>query len=154
MSTIDPIELYEYTPAKVTRERLPVEAAELLREKFGDKVTVEMASFEPDSDWQLTAQGWVGFIPLTSDVNIRLFPKLGVSITNLFRMLEYAYSLESFNLLEKGLFDCDTLEDFYDRLANILAYRILDRGRRGFYHSYHSRSDHLSLFVDVSICSR
>jgi len=144
MSTIDPIELYEYTPAKVTRERLPVEAAELLREKFGDKVTVEMASFERDSDWLLTARGWVGFIPLTSDVRIRLLPKLGVSITNLFRMLEYAYSLESFNLLEKGLFDCDTIEDFYDRLANILAYRILDRGRRGFYHSYHSRSDHLT----------
>jgi len=83
----------------------------------GDKIAVEVVSFGLDSDWQLTAQGCVGYIPLTSKVSIRLLPKNGVSITNLFRMLEYAYSLESFQLFEKGLFDCDTLEDFYDRLA-------------------------------------
>ena len=143
MSSTDLIELSEYTRVKIDRERLPVEAAELLKQKFGDKVTVEMVSFGPDADWQLTAQGWVGYIPLTPEISIRLLPKQGVSITNLFRMLEYAYSLESFHLFEKGLFDCDTLEDFYDRLANILAHRILDRGRRGFYHSYQPRSDPL-----------
>lgn len=143
MNSINPIELHEYAPIKVDRERLPVEAAELLKQKYGDKITVETTSFGPNSDWQLTSQGWVGYIPLTPEVRFRLLPKNGVSITNLFRMLEYAYSLESFHLLEKGLFDCDTLEDFYDRLANILAHRILDRARKGFYHSYQPRSDQL-----------
>ena len=119
MNTIELLSTLRY---KVDRERLPVEAAELLKKKYGDKITVEMTSFGPDSDWQLTSQGWVGYIPLTPEVSLRLLPKKGVKITNLFRMLEYAYSLESFHLLEKGLFDCDTLEDFYDRLANILAH--------------------------------
>jgi 5-methylcytosine-specific restriction enzyme subunit McrC len=143
MNSVNPITLHEYAPIRVERERLPVEAAELLKMRYGDKITVEMTSFGPDSDWQLTSKGWVGYIPLTPEVSLRLCPKEGVKIQNLFRMLEYAYSLKSFHLLEKGLFDCDTLEDFYDRLANILAHRILDRARRGFYHSYQPRSDQL-----------
>jgi len=143
MSSIEIIELAEHTPVKVDREKLPVEAAEILKKKFSDKIAVEMISFGPDSDWQLTAQDWVGYIPLTPEVSIRLLPKKGVKITNLFGMLECAYSLKSFHLSEKGLYDCDTLEDFYDRLANILAHRILDRARRGFYHSYQPRSDQL-----------
>ena len=144
MSSVEIIELSEHAPVKVDRKRLPVEAAEMLKKKFGDKIEVEMMSFGPDSDWQLTAQDWVGYIPLTPEVSIRMLPKKGVKITNLFGMLEYAYSLKSFHLFEKGLYDCNTLEDFYDRLANILAHRILDRARRGFYHSYQPRSDQLS----------
>lgn len=37
MSCMEIIELTEYTPARVDRERLPVEAAELLKQKYGDK---------------------------------------------------------------------------------------------------------------------
>jgi len=143
MSCIEIIELTERTPVKVDRERLPLEAAEMLKQKFGDKIAVETISFGPDSDWQLTAQDWVGYIPLTPDVSIRLLPKNGVKITNLFGMLEYAYGLKSFQLFEKRLFDCDTMEDFYDRLADILAHLVLDRARRGFYRSYQPRSDQL-----------
>ena len=143
MSCNEIIELSEHTPIKVDRERLPLEAAEILKKKFGDKIEVEMISLRPDSDWKLTAQDWVGYIPLTPDTSIRLLPKNGVKITNLFGMLEYAYGLKSFQLFEKGLFDCDTMEDFYDRLADILAHLVLDRARRGFYRSYQPRSDQL-----------
>jgi 5-methylcytosine-specific restriction enzyme subunit McrC len=143
MSICSTINLFEYTPVEVSRDDLPLEAAKLLKQRYGDKVTVETTSFMPDSSWRLTAQGWVGYIPLTSEISIRLFPKQGVSVTNLFRMLEFAYNLESFELFKKGLFDCDTLEEFYDRLANMLAHRILDRGRRGFYHTYQPKSDQL-----------
>jgi 5-methylcytosine-specific restriction enzyme subunit McrC len=54
---------------------------------------------------------------------------------NLFRMLEYAYRLQSFHILS-GTIECNTLEDVYDRLAGILAHRILDRVRSGLYRSY------------------
>ena len=104
MSSINTIKLHEYAVTKVDRERLPVEAAELLKKKYGDKINVEMTSFGPDSDWQLTAQGWVGYIPLTPEVSLRLCPKKGVKIKNLFKMLEFAYSLESFHLLRKRAF--------------------------------------------------
>lgn len=144
MSACTTIELHEFTPVEVSRDRLPLEAAELIKQKHSDKVTVETTSFLPGSSWRLKAQGWVGYIPLTSEVGLRLLPKPGIPISNLFRMLEYAYNLESFQLLDKALFECDTMEDFYDRLANILARRVLDRSMQGFYHSYLPSSDNLS----------
>mgnify|MGYP000951578926 CR=1 FL=1 len=144
MSACRLIELFEYTTMEVSRDDLPLEAAEMLKQKYSGKVAIETNSFMPNSNWRLTAQGWVGYLPLTPEVSIRLLPKPGVSITNLFRMLEFAYDLKSFQLIDKGLFDCDTLEDFYDRLANMLARRIIDRGQRGFYHTYLSNSDNLA----------
>jgi hypothetical protein len=44
MSCIEIIELTERTPVKVDRERLPLEAAEMLKQKFGDKIAVETIS--------------------------------------------------------------------------------------------------------------
>ena len=87
----------------------------------------------------LTPQGWVGYIVLTDDLHLRLKPK--VPIANLFRMLEYAYKLKIH--LADGLADCASLEEFYERLAHILARRVLDRGRKGFYRTYVSESDRL-----------
>jgi 5-methylcytosine-specific restriction enzyme subunit McrC len=54
-------------------------------------------------------------------------------------MLEYAYRLD-FKLFE-GLVDCATLEEFYERLANVLAKRIIDRQRRGLHRKYVPRSE-------------
>ena len=134
------IELFEYEPLEVARQQLPLEAAELIRREYSNVIKVEATSFLPDSTWKLTAQGYVGYLPLTPDVGLRLLPK--VPIENIFRMLEYAYNLESFHLLE-GLVDCSSLEDFYDRLARLLAVQVLSRGRRGFYRSYQKRSEQL-----------
>ncbi|MDZ7968068.1 MAG: hypothetical protein RM368_24475 [Nostoc sp. DedSLP03] len=92
--------------------------------------------------WRLTAQRWVGHIPLTNDFHIALCPK--VKLGNLLRMLEYAYDLKSFRFLS-GLVDCQTLLEFYERLADILALarRILNRGRQGFYRAYIAKTEHL-----------
>ena len=135
------IELFEYEPREVTRQQLPLEAAELIRQEYSNVVKVEATSFLPDSNWKLTAQGVVGYLPLTSQVGLRLLPK--VPIENIFRMLEYAYDLEiAFSHLE-GLVDCSCLEDFYDRLARLLAVLVLSRERRGFYRDYQKRSEQL-----------
>ncbi len=134
------IELFEYEPREVTRQQLPLEAAELIRREYSNVVKVEATSFLPDSNWRLTAQGVVGYLPLTSQVGLRLLPK--VPVENIFRMLEYAYDMKSFQLLE-GLVDCSSLEDFYDRLARHLAVLVLSRGRRGFYRDYQKRSEQL-----------
>ena len=134
------IELCEFEPLEVERRDLPIDAAELLRQYYHDRVKVEAISFRSDSNWKLTSLGVVGYLPLTPEVGFRLLPK--VPIENIFRMLEYAYDLSSFHLLQ-GLVDCSSLEDFYDRLARLLAIQVLNRGRRGFYRSYQKRSDEL-----------
>ena len=57
-------------------------------------------------------------------------------------MLEYAYGLKSFHFLE-GIAHHETLVDVYERLAHILARRVIDRARRGLYRSYVPRAEQL-----------
>jgi 5-methylcytosine-specific restriction enzyme subunit McrC len=57
-------------------------------------------------------------------------------------MLEYAYRLESFHVLP-GLLDSQSIEDFFERLARILAERVLARARKGLYRAYVPDYDHL-----------
>lgn len=137
------IELSEYKPQELSRQELPLEVAQLIRDNYSGKVSIEPTSFQPNADWRIKSEGWVGYIPLTEELGLRLSPKEGVTISNIFRMLEYAYDLKSFEL-QSGLVDLEFVEDLYERLAGILARRILDRGRKGYYRAYQSQSDRLS----------
>jgi len=82
----------------------------------------------------------VGYLPVSEEFAVEIKPKVGVH--NLFRMLEYAYRLESFRFLD-DLFQADTLQDLYERLAGLLSRLVLDRTRRGLYRAYLTRSEHL-----------
>ena len=137
------IELFEYEPQVLARRDLSVDDAQLIRDNFGGKVSVEPTSFQPDADWKISSEGWVGYIPLNPELGLRLSPKRDIAINNVFQMLEYAYDLKSFQL-QDGLIDCRFSEDLYEMLADILARRVLDRGKKGYYRSYQPQSDHLS----------
>jgi 5-methylcytosine-specific restriction enzyme subunit McrC len=113
---------------------------EAIWREYGSQVAVEFPSPKTDYQWELTARGWVGYIPLSSELGLSLQPR--VSLDNLFRMLEYAYRLESFRFLD-DLMGVHSLEEFYERLANILAKRVLDRSRQGFYRAYLPESEEL-----------
>ncbi len=134
------IELREYASIALPKHALDESHAKLLDSKYGTQIHVEVPSFRNDHHWKLTSKGWVGFIPLTPDIGFRLLPK--VALKNVFCMLEYAYRLKSFRFLAH-LVDCQSLEAFYEQVANILAKRVLDRARRGFYRSYLTEYDHL-----------
>jgi 5-methylcytosine-specific restriction enzyme subunit McrC len=142
MSVTSPqiIELTEYVPKLLGRTLLPDAVGEMLWHDYETQVSVDFPSPKTGDRWRLTAQGWVGYIPLTPDFHIILRPK--VKVANLLRMLEYAYQLKSFRFLS-GLVDCQTLLEFYERLADILARRILNRGRQGFYCAYIPKTEHL-----------
>jgi len=128
----DTISLREYSPLSLPKGAFSEELAQALWEDYGSQVAVELPSFKNGHQWQLTSLGWVGFIPLAQNFGIELTPK--VPLGNLFRMLEYAYRLKMRTL--EGLMDCQSLEEFYERLANILARRVLDRIRKGLYRAY------------------
>ena len=141
MSAAQLIELTEYVPRKFERQEIDYAIAETLWCKYDTQVAVDFPSPKTGGKWKLTSQGWVGHIPLTPEFHLALRPK--VPLKNLFGMLEYAYQLKSFRLLE-GLIDCQSLEDFYSQLAHLLARRILDRGRKGFYRSYVPKTGQLA----------
>ncbi|HEY9726382.1 MAG TPA: restriction endonuclease [Chroococcales cyanobacterium] len=141
MSAARIIELTEYSPRTFEREEIDYAIAETLWHKYNTQIAIDFPSLKTGGKWKLTSQGWVGHIPLTPELHLALLPK--VQLKNLFGMLEYAYQLKSFCFLE-GLIDCQSLEDFYSQLAYLLARRILNRGRKGFYRTYIPKTGQLA----------
>jgi 5-methylcytosine-specific restriction enzyme subunit McrC len=134
------IELEEYKPRFITPAEAPSTLGELLWSKYGSKISVDFPSPKTGGQLQITSQGWVGYIPINPQLALRIQPK--TEIGNLFRMLEYAYDLKGFEILQ-GLVQCDTLDDFYQNLAKIVASRVIARARKGLYRSYISENEDL-----------
>lgn len=135
------IVVLEYDATQLPRSDLTDDVAELLWRRYGERVTVEWPSPATGQRWRLTSRGWVGYLPLAGTHLIELAPR--VPLGNLFGMLEYAYHLRSFRFLA-GDVRCATLAEFYERLAHVLAKRVLDRARRGLHRSYVGINDDLA----------
>ena len=134
------IELTEYQAEVFPASAIPQEVGMLLWHRYAAQVQVEPPTFLNGQRWKLTAQGWVGHVPLSTEFSLVLRPK--VPLGNLFGMFEYAYRLQSFYFLE-DLVDCESLDDFYEQLAKVLSLRVLDRSRKGFYRAYLARTEQL-----------
>lgn len=133
-------ELEEHAPLSLDGAALAQAEGERLLEQYGGRIRVDFPSPSSAGRWRLVSRGWVGYIPLSPELGLSLRPK--VPITNLFRMLEYAYDLKSFQFLE-GLTGMGSLAEVYERLASVLARRVIDRTRKGLYRSYLGRRDAL-----------
>lgn len=133
MSEPKVIELVEFQTKTLAKGELDAETGERIWREFGKQVQVEFPSPKTDNRWQLTNQGFAGYLPVSSDAGVLLTPK--VSLTNLFRMLAYAYNLKQLRFFD-DLVTLATLRDAYEQLALLLAQRISDRARRGLYRTY------------------
>lgn len=87
MSAASPqiIELVEYGSLLLAREEISEAVGEILWHNYDKQVGVDFPSPKTGNRWRITARGWVGQIPLTSDIHLVLRPK--VELDNLFRML-------------------------------------------------------------------
>ncbi|MEH2163740.1 MAG: restriction endonuclease [Nostoc sp.] len=135
------IEITEYENNLFLRDEIPHSDGVELYEKYKTQVDIEFPSYTTREHWKLKAKGWVGYIPITPEFHLKINPK--VPIQNLFGMLEYAYKLKGFRFLE-GLMDCESLKDFYNNLAQILAHKVLERCRKGLYRTYLPKTQQLS----------
>ena len=126
------LELTEYQPLELEAGALEASEAELIWRQYGSKVAVEEPGFKNDHRWRLVSLGWVGHLPVSPELGLSLRPK--VPLGNVFRMLEYAYQTKL--VLFDGSQQCESMREFYERLASVLAKRVLDRARRGLYRSY------------------
>lgn len=141
MTPLRHIELTEYSSEEFEINEIEDAIAETLWRNYDKEVTVDFPTPKTGNKWKLTAKGWVGHIPVTPDFHLSLLPK--VPLGNLFGMLEYAYKLKSFHFLP-GLVNCQSLEEFYSNLAHILAQRIINRCRKGFYRAYLPKTGNLA----------
>ena len=141
MITKQSIELTEYKTKRLAKEDFSQELAEYLWRNHGNQITIDFPNPMNDWRWGLTNQGWVGYIPIKKELTIVLKPK--VPIKNVFGMLEYAYNLKSVYFFQDHVHS-DSVQDFFNVLANILAKKILNRVRKGLYKSYQDRNEKLS----------
>ena len=141
MDNTQSIILEEYKTIQIPENKISDEIGNRLWEKFNERISVVPPSFRNNHHWELTSLGWVGFLPFSEELNFYLKPK--IALQNLFGMWEYAYRLKSIEFLP-NMFQSESLQEFYEQLASILGKRILDRGRKGFYRAYISRTEDLS----------
>ncbi len=139
MSNIRILPLQEYKSLFLDRQDLSDMEAEEILVSYKDKVDIDWPSPKTDWMWKITPQGWVGYIPLTDDLHLSLEPK--ISLRNIFGMLEYAYEVDI--NLQEDLFESESLQEFYNRLAVILSKLVLDRTRKGIHRDYLSESESL-----------
>ncbi|MEG4318524.1 MULTISPECIES: restriction endonuclease [unclassified Microcoleus] len=134
------IELTEYQLATFDRDAIPELVGEKIHQNYAKEINIEFPNRKTQDKWELTSKGIVGNIPITPEFHMVIRPK--VPIANLFGMLDYAYKLKI--NLPNGQIECEYLEQVYERLANILAQKILERCRKGLYRDYLPKTEKLS----------
>ncbi len=130
------IHLTEYQPTDLSPESFPTAVFTHLYHHYdqnGGKLEVQFPSPRTNGRYRLTPQGWVGWIPASSDLHLSLLPK--VSLHNLFRMWQTAYRLPDI-FWQDELVQVKSLREFYEGLAVILAKMVLHRSRQGFHQAY------------------
>ena len=135
------LNLVEYETISFPADYFTEELAKDLDTRFRSQVEVDPpSSFKNQQEWRLTSQGWVGYIPLSESTHFALAPK--VPIQSIYGMLEYAYRLKGFKILD-GLADSASIRELYERLALVLARQVLLRIRQGLYKEYVGEADDL-----------
>lgn len=133
------IELTEYQLATFDRDLIPESVGEKILHNYAKEIDIEFPTPKTKHQWHLKSKGRVGNIPITPEFHIFIRPK--VPINNIFAMLEYAYKLKI--KFPQGHIQCQSLEQAYERLANILAQKILERCRKGLYRDYLPKTERL-----------
>lgn len=124
------LELTEHQEKSVDASILTRTDALLLDSRFRDYVRISRTL--SGATWDLTPGDWIGHLPISNDLVLYIQPK--VPLQNVFGMLDVAY--EARFEIPKGATECQSLEDFFDKLASVLAKRVLQRARRGLHRAY------------------
>lgn len=120
---------------------LEVELARFLRDRCRDYVSIDKDPFDPTGRWRLTPGNWIGSVPLPGGEVLRIQPKM--QVPSLLRLLDLAYGFTSLRF-HPDLSNCDSIEDWFDRLVQHLTHRIQVRVRRGLHRAYIHRRERMS----------
>lgn len=135
--------LTEYETLHLPQNELPTKVGEQLWRTFdqsGKRLLVTFPSPKTAGLWQLTAQGWVGQIQLPHFLTLRISPK--VPMARIFDLWELAYDLRLAELWD-SVTAVSAVPEFFSVLAQILAQRVVRRGRQGFQKAYLRKTDRL-----------
>lgn len=131
--------LTEWRTTEVTD--LDVGLARFLRDRCRDYISIDKDPFDPAARWRLTPGNWIGSIPLPGGEVLRIQPKM--KVPSLLRLLDLAYGFTSLRF-HPDLDNCDSIEDWFDRLVQHLTHRIQVRVRRGLHRAYIHRRERMT----------
>lgn len=134
------IQIKEYEEKYFLKDEIPELVGIDLYKKYKNQLEIDFPNYITGDKWRLKAKGWIGYIPINSDICLKLNPK--IPIKNIFGMLEYGYNLKSFKFLE-GIINCDSVQYFYNQLAYLFCQKVLERCRKGLYKNYLYKSEQL-----------
>lgn len=134
------IVLTEYQSQSFPHDDISSELAQTLWHNWRKYIDIKMPSFQNGQCWEITARGYVGILPISSDFSIRIQPK--TNIHSVIKMLDWTEDFHALQLF-KQLANFDTIESFCDYLANYLAKLILCRSKQGLFSSYYPEVSHL-----------
>jgi 5-methylcytosine-specific restriction enzyme subunit McrC len=126
-----PINLVEGIPLGLAASRLSDDEA--LAIKHSGIADVEFPSPLNGHRYTLLALGRVGHVPVAPGKVVSVQPK--APVVSIFRLLEQVYNLKSFRFHD-GTTHLDTVRELLERLAHVLARRVLHRVRLGLYREY------------------
>lgn len=126
------LHLREYETLHLTESTLTTAEAQHLQAHYSPMIAVTAPSALNRRQWALTAQGWVGQLPISPSLTLHIAPK--VPLANLLGMLAYAWRLP-LRWLATPLTQA-TEAGFADRLAQRLADGVLRRCRQGLQRRY------------------
>ena len=123
--------LTEYKSQTFQKEEIPEAIAAIIDQQYGSLISINWNWRE--NVWQLSPKGYIGIIPITSDFSIYLKPK--TKIKYIWQMLDWVDNLDSLKIFET-LSDGDAIEELCDRLACLLAQKIIRRTKQGLHRAY------------------
>ncbi len=129
----------EYDDKHIPQSELSDTDIQYLDEELDSELELEGPSSLNNWNWVIRNEGYVGHIQLPENGSIELKP--GIDLDNVFGMLEYAYDLSKFNLAEEDVYDSETVQDFYDKIASIFAKNVNKRRKQGLFRSYQDREE-------------
>lgn len=128
------------------RESLPSDAMSLeegtrLWDLYKGRLRIEFPSPATRGRWAIESLGWIGFFPVSKSLAVLVKPNTPVS--RLFEMIDIALAVRP--EFRTGIYQVDSIEGMFDRIARYLSRRVVERARKGFLRRYVGRRRQLSV---------
>ncbi len=130
------IDLIEQTDCWLERHALTIEEALAIGAFEGLRVDVGWPNLANGSRWRLRPRGWVGTIPVTSSLILRIAPK--IALDRLFGLLLWANGLGSVRIFDR-MSRTGTVDGSFAIVLEELARRVARRVARGLRKEYVTR---------------
>ena len=134
------LKLVEEKTSYLSRDKLDDSSALAIHHDYKNQIYINYPNPFNNFTYVIRSRGFVGYFPINENVSLQIVPK--APVTNIFRMLEYAYRLKSFNFLD-GSISVESVEDIFERLVVVLSKRVIDRSRKGLYLNYLDQKESL-----------